>query len=109
MTDTGAIEAVERILNRGGDADDVLRDVLAVLVERGATDWAGIAVNEDASLVLGPSVGIDRPAEFETRPIALGGRDVGELWTAPGGDAAVLDRVAVIVSPYVPLDTGGAR
>ena len=31
----GALEAVERILNRGGNAEDVLRGVLAALRSRG--------------------------------------------------------------------------
>jgi hypothetical protein len=31
----GALEAVERILNRGGDAEDVLRGVLEALGARG--------------------------------------------------------------------------
>ena len=30
----GALEAVERVLNRGGEADDVLRQVVAILHER---------------------------------------------------------------------------
>ena len=38
---SGALEAVDRILNRGGDADDVLRDVLQALHERGVS-WAAI-------------------------------------------------------------------
>ena len=35
-----ALQAVDRILNRGGDADDVLREVVAVLVARGGCSWA---------------------------------------------------------------------
>ena len=31
---SGALEAVERVLNRGGEADDVLRQVVATLHER---------------------------------------------------------------------------
>jgi hypothetical protein len=105
---SGALEAVDRILNRGGQPDDVLRDVLEALVERGATDWAGVAFLEDGRPVLGPSLGAARPDEIETRRIELGGGFVGELWTAPGGDRAVLDRVAVVVAPYVRVDPGGA-
>jgi hypothetical protein len=32
---SGALEAIDRILDRGGDADDVLRSVLAALRKRG--------------------------------------------------------------------------
>lgn len=105
---SGALEVVDRILNRGGHPDDVLRDVLEALVERGATDWAGIAFVEDGRPVLGPFLGAAGPDEIETRRIELGGSLVGELWAAPGGDRAVLDRVAVVVAPYVRVDSGGA-
>lgn len=105
---SGALEAVDRILNRGGHPDDVLRDVLEALVERGATVWAGVAFVEGGRPVLGPSLGAARPDEIETRRIELGGRLVGELWTARGGDRAVLDRVAVVVAPYARVEPGGA-
>ena len=51
----GALEAVDRILNRGGDADDVLREVVAVLHDRfDRYSWVGIYLVEDGDLVLGP-------------------------------------------------------
>jgi L-methionine (R)-S-oxide reductase len=51
----GALEAVERILNRGGDADDVLRRVVEVLHDRCAHySWVGIYLVEGGDLVLGP-------------------------------------------------------
>jgi L-methionine (R)-S-oxide reductase len=51
----GALEAVERILNRGGDADDVLRQVVDVLHDRCAHySWVGIYFVEGDELVLGP-------------------------------------------------------
>jgi L-methionine (R)-S-oxide reductase len=51
----GALEAVERILNRGGDADDVLREVVEVLHDRcGHYSWVGIYLVEGDDLVLGP-------------------------------------------------------
>ena len=31
---SGALEAIERVLNRGGEADDILRQVVAILHER---------------------------------------------------------------------------
>lgn len=104
----GALEAVDRILNRGGDADDVLRGVLAVLRERASVDWAGIAFVEEGRLELGPSVGGEPPAAWDRREIAFRGRPVAELRSA-GGDAAVLDRVALVISPFclVGWDTGG--
>jgi L-methionine (R)-S-oxide reductase len=51
----GALEAVERILNRGGDADEVLRRVVEVLHDRcGHYSWVGIYLVEGDDLVLGP-------------------------------------------------------
>ena len=38
---SGALEAIDRLLNRGGDADDVLRQVVATLHER-AGAWYSI-------------------------------------------------------------------
>jgi putative methionine-R-sulfoxide reductase with GAF domain len=52
---SGALEAVERIINRGGDADDVLRQIVSVLYDRfDHYSWVGIYLVEDDELVLGP-------------------------------------------------------
>lgn len=51
----GALEAVDRILNRGGDADDVLRGVVELLSDRFPPySWVGIYFVEGDDLVLGP-------------------------------------------------------
>jgi putative methionine-R-sulfoxide reductase with GAF domain len=51
----GALEAVDRIINRGGDADDVLRQIVSLLCERfDHYSWVGIYLVEDDELVLGP-------------------------------------------------------
>ena len=51
----GALEAIDRILNRGGDADDVLRAVVEVLHDRfDHYSWVGIYLLEGDELVLGP-------------------------------------------------------
>jgi hypothetical protein len=108
---TGALEAVDRILNRGGDADDVLREVVAALVERGGCAWAGIAFVEEGSLVLGPEAGTAEEGRRERLDIAYRGEKVGELWSDGASDRALLERVAVLVSAHVLLgwDTGGER
>ena len=52
---SGALESIERILNRGGDADDVLRQVVSVLHDRfDDYSWVGIYLLEGDELVLGP-------------------------------------------------------
>jgi hypothetical protein len=109
MSGSGALEAIERILNRGGDADDVLRAVVATLVERGRCAWAAILFREDADLVLGPQAGEPRPDERTQLPVVFQGDHVADLVADGCDDGALLERVAVIVSPYclVGWDTGG--
>jgi L-methionine (R)-S-oxide reductase len=52
---SGALESIDRILNRGGDADDVLRQVVSVLHDRfDDYSWVGIYLVEADDLVLGP-------------------------------------------------------
>jgi putative methionine-R-sulfoxide reductase with GAF domain len=110
---SGALEAIDRILNRGGDADDVLRQVVSILQERveGCT-WAGISFVEGGKLVLGPEQG-NRGGDESVFPVSYEGSDVAELRVvADGLDAdnrALLERVAVLISPYclVGWDTGG--
>ena len=97
------------MLNRGGDADDVLRAVVVILHER-LGRFVRISFVEDETLSPGPSEGEEAPVSGF--PIAWEGRRVAELEV--GGDPtqddrALLERVAVLVSPYalVGWDTGG--
>lgn len=105
----GAIDAVDRILNRGGDADDVLRAVVAALVERGGCRWAGILFAEGDELVLGPQAGDPDEAGRAEVPIVYRGERVGVLAAVGAPDVELLERVAVLVSAHVLLgwDTGG--
>ena len=51
----GALEAVDRIVNREAEADDVLRKVVSLLHDRFAHySWVGIYLVEGDDLVLGP-------------------------------------------------------
>jgi L-methionine (R)-S-oxide reductase len=55
MSHSGALEAIDRILNRGGEADDVLRAAVDVLHDRfDDYSWVGIYLVEGDDLVLGP-------------------------------------------------------
>jgi hypothetical protein len=106
----GPLAALDRVLNRGGDADDVLRAVVAIVAER--FPWAGILFREDGRLVLGPSAGEPDEARRTTVPIAFQGSPVAELAVDGELDAdgrAFVDRVALVISPYclVGWDTGG--
>jgi hypothetical protein len=106
----GALESIDRILDRGGDADEVLRGVVAVL--HGAYSWVGISFVEEGELVLGPATG-ERRGEPTAIPISYEGNVVAELSVITGEvkaeDREFLERVALLISPYclVGWDTGG--
>ncbi len=96
---SGALEAVERILNRGGDAHDVLRQVVDVLHARAAA-WVGIAFVAEGRVELRLSAGGTKPDEHQRHPVDWQGQTIAELWTSSDADPALCARVAVIVSPY---------
>ena len=106
---TGALDAVDRILNRGGDADDVLRAVVGAVVELGGCAWAGILFVEAGELVLGPQAGEPRPQERIQLPVVFNGDPVAELVADGCDERAFLERVALVISAYclVGWDTGG--
>jgi GAF domain-containing protein len=69
---SGALEAIDRILNRGGDADDVLRQVVSELHDRFEHySWVGIYLVEGDELVLGPWQG-PQPTEHVRIPVGAG-------------------------------------
>ena len=102
-------DAVERILNRGGDADDVLRAVVSTIVERGGARWAGILFAEGEDFVLGPQAGEPDETRRLYVPIIYRGEQVGVLVADRAPDIELLERVALLVSAHVLLgwDTGG--
>jgi hypothetical protein len=106
---SGALEAVDRILNRGGDPDDVLRAVVGTLVERGGCAWAGILFVGGRGFVLGPQAGEQRPDARTRLPVVFQGDRVAELAADGCPDRALLERVALVVSPYclAGSDAGG--
>jgi L-methionine (R)-S-oxide reductase len=67
---SGALESIDRILNRGADADQVLREIVSVLHDRfDHYSWVGIYLVEGDELVLGPWQG---PEATEHVRIAVG-------------------------------------
>jgi hypothetical protein len=96
---SGALEAVERILNRGGEPEDVQQQVVAALHVRAAA-WVGIAFPDEGRLQLGPSAGDFKPADLQRHPVEWKGQTTAELWTSTDADPALCARVAVIVAPY---------
>jgi hypothetical protein len=105
------LEVVDRIIERGGDADDILRHVVAALHEQADYAWVGIFFLEDGELALGPHAGTPNEARRTSVPVNWQGVRVAELAIddAPEEDRMVLERVAVLVSGYclVGWDTGG--
>jgi GAF domain-containing protein len=68
----GGLEAVDRIVNREGDADEVLRKVVEVLHDRFPHySWVGIYFVEGGDLVLGPWKGL-QATEHVRIPVGQG-------------------------------------
>jgi hypothetical protein len=103
------VERIEEIVAREGDADDALREVVALLAER--YGWAGILFVEEGDLVLGPHAGIPAPDGRTQLPVTFNGDRIAELAVdgAPGEDRSFLERVAVLVAGHclVGWDIGG--
>jgi hypothetical protein len=104
-----ALEALDRILNRGGDADDVLRAAVGVLVDEPGVTWAGIAFEEEGELVVGPRAGEPDDTRRCRVPVVFQGSRVGELWVDGDADPPFLERYALLISAHVLIgwDTRG--
>ena len=106
-----ALAAVEAIVDRGGDADDVLRGVVSTLHAGAGYPWAGISFVEGDGLVLGPAAGEPHAAQRTRVPVVWQGTRVAELEVddAPEEDRTFLERVADVVAGHclVGWDTGG--
>ena len=103
------VTEVAGILERGGDADDLLREVVLALTEPPGVSWAGIAFVEEGTLRVGPASGQEDESRRLRTAVSFQGGTVGELWvdgTLPQDD---LDRVATLIAPLVLIgwDTGG--
>ena len=100
---------IEARVSAGGDADDILRDVVDALAAR--YPWAGIFFLEEDDLVLGPHAGVPDPAQRRQLPVTWHGDRIAELAidAAPEEDRRFLERVAELVAAQclVGWDTGG--
>jgi hypothetical protein len=106
-----ALEAVERALAEGGDADEVLREVVAALHEH-LGRFVRISFVERDRLEPGPAAGAAGAGATASFPITWAGRLVAQLEVEGGteaGERELLDRVATLVAPHalVGWDTGG--
>jgi hypothetical protein len=108
---SSALDAIERIVEAGGDADDILRNVVAALHDEAGYPWAAIFFVEEGALVLGPHAGTPDETQRTRVPVTWQGDRIAELAIddAPEEDRTFLERVAVLVSGHclVGWDTGG--
>jgi hypothetical protein len=104
-----ALDAIEAIVARGGDVDDVLRHVVAALVDEGDCAWAGILFAEADELVLGPQAGSPDPGLRLQVPVVYEGSRVAELVVDGCDDPTSLGRVAKLIATHclVGWDTSG--
>jgi hypothetical protein len=105
-----ALEAIDGIVSSGDEADDVLRGVVAALVEHGGCAWAGILFAEEGELVLGPQSGKPDPGLRVQLPVVYEGTRVAELVVDGCDDPTFLDDVADRIATHclVGWDTAGA-
>jgi len=106
-----ALEALGRILDGGGEADDVLRAAVAALVEEPGISYAAVAFLEEGELVVGPQAGDPDERRRVSVPVTYQGSQVGELRADGDAGASLLARVAELVAAHVLIgwDTGGER
>lgn len=113
---SGALDALDQILDREPEADEALRQAVAVLHERipGAT-WVGLSFVEEGAMMLGPVAG-SRPESDASLdvPVAYDGTHIATLTVVSSRaftevDRAFLERVALMISLQclVGWDTGG--
>jgi hypothetical protein len=100
---------IAEILERSGDADDVLREVVSALAKRPDVSWAGIAFVEEGALRLGPAAGREHEGDRLRAQVAFQGAKVGELWIDGALPNHELEQVATLIAPLVLIgwDTGG--
>ena len=109
MSSAAALDAIDQILSRDDDADNVLRDIVAALVETGACVWAGILFAEEGELVLGPEAGTQHPDQRLQVPVIFNDARVADLVVDACVDTSLAERVATLIPAHclVGWDTGG--
>lgn len=111
-----ALEAIDQIIQREPEADEVLRQTVAAVHDLPAGySWAAISFVEEGSLTTGPWTGersendvtLDVPVVYDSTPVAT--LSVASARDFTDADRAFLERVALLVSSHclVGWDTGG--
>jgi hypothetical protein len=104
-----SLDAVERVLASGDEADEILRRVVAILYVR-LGRFVRVSFVEEDGLLPGPSAGEE--TETTAFPISFQGRRVADLEVArpvSPEEQAFLERVATLLAPHALAgrDTGG--
>ena len=109
MSGEGALEAIDRIIASGREADDLLREVVHELGTR--YDHVAIRFVEGDVLVDGPSAGEPGTEPALVVPISFEKMKVAELEVAPEQNRELVERAAERLAPYclVGWDTHGER
>jgi hypothetical protein len=105
----GPAVQIAEILERGGDADDALRQVVSALAARPDVSWAGIAFVEEGTLRLGPAAGHEDESGRVRAEVSFQDAKVGELWIDGTLPRKELEPIAALIGPLVLIgwDTGG--
>ncbi len=106
----GAVEAIERIINRESEADEILRQSVATIAKRFET-FCGIRFVEDGGMIDGPSGG-DYAEPQSVVSITYDDSSIAEIalgMPLEEEDRDAFDRIAKLLSPFclVGWDTGG--
>ena len=109
MSGEDALEAIDRVIAGGDDADDVLREAVRVLGER--YEHVAVRFVEGDGLVDGPSAGEPGTEPGLTVPISFEAMKVAELEVSPAQDRELVEQAAERLAPYclVGWDTHGER
>jgi hypothetical protein len=103
------LERIDALVEGGGDADDILRNVVGELAREPGHAWAGIYFLEQGAFELGPASGTPDKSRRTGVPIAYQETVVGELAVDGDANVSLLEQVAARISAHVLLgwDTGG--
>jgi hypothetical protein len=100
MSAADVLEAIEQILDRGGDAEDVLQAAMTAIVDRGGAIWAAVLYSDEGELLVGPHAGVAEPGERRGAPILLDGARIGELEVDGLDDQPLIEQVAAQLAPW---------
>jgi hypothetical protein len=100
MTAAEVLDAVDRIIEAGGDSTDILQGAVTTIVQCGGALWAAVLFNDEGELILGPHAGVAEPGARRRAPIVFEGALRGELAVDGLDDQALIDHAAHVLAPY---------